>query len=420
MRIYYHETARMPVSYPALTGAMRADVAIIGGGLTGLSAALELAKAGLKPIVLEADKIGSGASGRNGGHVCTDFVRGMEPIEAKLGMEPAKQLWALADAAPKLVAERVKDYKIECGLKWGYLHAAAYPHHLKDLQAMRTEWQRYGYEDHALLDRDAFHERVASPIYHGGVWEGGAGHLQPLDYCHGLARAAQAEGATLYEQSKIIRIEDKPRPILHTDQGQVEADFVLIAGNAYLTLKNRKLSPFLVRIGSYILASEPLGEEKAAALIPNGEAVADSNVVLDYFRIDGDTRLVFGGRATYSGFEPTNLEGFIHKRLRHVFPQLASLKADYVWGGNIGLTLNRMPHFGRLQPNIYFVQGFSGHGVAFSQIAGKVLAEAIRGHAEQFDLLAQFKPLPFLGGPFRQILLAMGMLYYRLRERFDF
>lgn len=417
MRFYYHATVTPPLASPELCEEIKADVAILGAGFTGLSTALELASYGLKVVILEAKQIGAGASGRNGGHICSSYTKGMDVVEAKLGKDKAKIAWEIIDQAPKLVAQRVKDYDIECEIQWGYLHAAAKPRHMEGLKSMCDEWDRYGYHDHKMISKPDLEARLESKVYHGAAWEGGSGHLHPLKYCYGLAKAAMAKGVIIHENSPVTQVITGKKPSLITQKGRVNADFLVLAGNAYMQPPLKQISPYLIPIGSYMMATKPLDAEVANRLIKGREAVADTNIVLDYYRLSEDNRLIFGGRATYSGLEPSNLEEFIHRRMRRVFPQLSHIPAEYVWGGKIGLTVDRLPHYGRIENTSYFAQGYCGHGVAFSQITGKLIAQAIHGQAAHFDLLSEFKHFPFPGGPLRQMVLSLGMLYYRLRDQ---
>lgn len=415
-RSYYRATAHDAPAHPRLEGEVRADVAVLGAGFTGLSAALELAEAGYSVAVVEAETVGHGASGRNGGQVCTGFHHSMAQIEKEHGRDAAETAWAIADGAPKLIADRVARYGIDCDLKWGYFNAAEKKSHLEGLREMQAEWEAWGYTGSHLVDGGGVGDYVGSERYVGGLWEPGAGHLHPLNYCLGLARAAQDAGARIFEHSRAIRLETGDAPAIHTEHGAVRADYLVLAGNAYL----REVQPYLFRrlmpVGSYIVATEPLGENRAKTLLPRDDAVANCNFIVDYYRLSAERRMLFGGRATYSGLEPNDLGGFVRPRMLRVFPELEDVKIDYVWGGYIGITVDRMPHVGRIGARTYFSQGYSGHGVALSNMCGKILAEAIRGQAERFDVMAGFKHPIFPGGRFRTPLLTLGMFWYRLRD----
>jgi gamma-glutamylputrescine oxidase len=273
-----------------------------------------------------------------------------------------------------------------------------------------------GYTDTSLLSKAELEEKLGARIYHGALREGGAGHFHPLNYCLGLARAAITAGATIYENARAIEIDTGSTPSARTAQGRVKAKFMIVAGNAYLGRTVPKLYGRVMPVGSYIIATEPLGENRARELIRDGEAVANTKFIVDYFRLTGDTRLLFGGRASYSTLEPADLGAHMRPRLTAVFPQLADAKIDYAWGGFIAITYNRIPDCGRLTPTVYYAHGYSGQGVALAGIYGKLMAEAIRGVAERFDLLARVKHMPFPGGALRTPLLVAAMVYFRIRD----
>lgn len=413
---WYAASANPAPARPRLEGEVSADVCVVGGGYTGLSAALHLAEKGYDVVLVEAQRIGWGASGRNGGHVCTGFTKEMTYIEGVVGAEPARTCWAVADEAVALVKERVERHRIDCALKWGYLHAATKPTRLEDLKRHQETLARYGYEDTRLFDRAGMAERLRSPAYHGALWEGGAGHLHPLNYALGLAEAAEAAGVAIYERSPAERIATGPQPAAYTAEGVVRAKHMVLAGNAYLGSVSRPLYRRIMPVASYVLATEPLGEDGMRKTMPGDDAVSDTNFVVDYFRLSEDRRMVFGGRASYSQIRPRDLFAFMRPRLLRVFPQLSDARLDFCWEGNIGITVDRMPDIGRLDGEVWYAQGFSGHGVALTGIYGKIIAEAIAGHAERFDLMARFRHPPFPGGKLRTPLLALGMLWYRLRD----
>lgn len=413
---YYRASANPQPAHPTLSGARQADVCIVGAGFTGLSAALDLAKAGYSVIVLEAERVGYGASGRNGGQICTGFNNSMAQLEKRLGVEDARRAWDIAQDAVDLIRQRVDDHAIDCGLTWGYLHVAGKPRQMDELAHHRDEAARFGYEGTELLDKDALRDRLDAPGYHGALWEPRAGHFHPLNYCLGLADAAVAAGVQIFEQSRVLSVDTGAEPSAKTASGEVRAQHMILAGNAYLQGTVPQLYRRLMPVGSYILATEPLGENRAQGLIRGNDAVCDVNFIVNYFRRSEDDRLLFGGRATYSGREPQDLFGFMRPRMLAVFPQLEDVALEYCWGGYIGITVDRMPDIGRLGPSTLYAQGFSGQGVALSGICGRLLAEAIRGQAERFDVLSRLDHPPFPGGPLRTPALVLAMLYYRLRD----
>lgn len=415
-RSYYQATATPSPERPPLAGDVAADVCVIGAGYTGLSAAIELAEAGYKVVVLETGAVGHGASGRNGGQVCTGFSSGQKKIEAQLGKADARRCFALAQESKALLTERIARHAISCDLTWGYLHATPKPSHFDDLKAWKDEWDELGYTDTTIIPKQELEAKVATRRYHGALREGGAGHLHPLNYCLGLARAAEAAGAVIHEQSEVVEVDTGPAPWARTAHGRVRAKFMVIGGNAYLGRTVPRLYGRVMPVTSYIIATEPLGENRARALIRDNEAVADTNFIVDYFRLTGDTRMLFGGRASYTTLEPANLAEYMRPRMSSIFPQLGSVNIEYAWGGYIAITYNRIPDCGALSSSTFYAHGYSGQGVALAGLYGKLMAEAIRGTAERFDLLARVRHLPFPGGPVRVPMLASAMLFYRIKD----
>ncbi len=413
---YYQATANRNISTQALGGDVAADVVVIGAGYTGLSAALELAKAGFKVVVLEAQTVGFGASGRNGGQICTGFSPGQSRLEAQLSKADAKRCFDMAEESKRLIETRIAEHEIDCDLTWGYLHCIPKPHQFSDLQKWAAEYEALGYGGNTLLTKAELEGKLGTAIYHGALRESHAGHLHPLNYCLGLAAAALQAGVEIFEHSAVIDVDTGPSPKARTANGTVSAKFMVIAGNAYLGRLVKPLYGRIMPVGSYIVATEPLGENRAKSLIANNEAVANTNFIVDYFRRSADHRLLFGGRASYSTMEPANLAEYMQPRMTAVFPQLKDVKVDFAWGGFIAITSNRLPDCGRLSPTVYYAHGYSGQGVALSGLYGKLLAEAIRGQAERFDLFAKIKHFPFPGGALRTPLLVAAMTYYRIRD----
>jgi gamma-glutamylputrescine oxidase len=413
---YYQATATPHDPCPALTEAVEADVAVVGAGFTGLSAALELRARGFTVAVLDQGPIAWGASGRSGGQICTGFSSGLESLEAALGYEATKACFAVAEEGKSLIAERIARYRIDCDLKPGQLICAPRPGRMAGLARQHDSLIRYGYAKTSLLTKSELEERLATTVYCGALKDDGAGHFHPLNYAIGLASALKEAGGSIFENSKVTEIRNGARPVVVSENGEVRARFVVMACNAYIAGLIPQLHSRIMPVASYVITTETLGDNRARALIRNDEAVSDANFVVDYFRLTADRRLLFGGRCSYSGIHPKDLAGNMRPRLLRVFPQLADVAIDYAWGGHIGITYNRLPDVGRIGANVYYVQGFSGQGVALSGILGKLMAETIAGEAERFELFTKVKHMSFPGGPLRRPALVIGMLYYRLRD----
>jgi gamma-glutamylputrescine oxidase len=415
---YYAATAVGAPDCPSLNGTIEADVCVVGAGYTGISAALDLAERGYSVVVLEAARVGWGASGRNGGQICSGYSPSMHKIAGWVGVDDAKRLWEMAEEAKAIIRERVRLHDIPCDLKPGYLLGAVKPRNIAELRAeLDLLAERHGYTEARIVSRDEIRSMVATDIYHGGVYDAGGGHLHPLNYNLGLARAALDAGARIFEGSPVERIEVGANPIAHTTAGAVRARYLVLCGNAYMGDLVPSIRRKIMPVGTYIAATEPLGDNRARALIPSDAAVSDTKFVLDYYRLTADHRLLFGGRVSYTTLPPANLAQAMRRTMLSVYPDLADVSFEYVWGGNVAITVERTPHIGRLDGNVYFAHGFSGMGVALTGIAGKVIAEAIAGTAERFDVFARLPHTTFHGGRLlRTPMLALAMLWYRLRD----
>jgi len=413
---YVASAAPLPAQAP-LRGQRRADVAVLGAGYTGLSAALNLAEAGYQVVVLEAQQVGWGASGRNGGQAIVGFGCEQSTLESLVGRDDARGLFDLSREGMTMLRARIARHAIDCDWRDGYAHVPLKQRQLRAIQAdIELMAERYDYPLQ-WWDRERLRAELGSALYLGAAFDPASGHLHPLSYARGLARAALAAGVTVHEHSPVTRIERGARPALHTAHGRVDADFLVIAGNAWLHGLAPALESRIMPVGTYIGATPVLGEALARSLIGNDMAVSDANWALDYFHLSRDHRLLFGGRASYSSLPPPGLRQLMQRRMERVFPQLRGVGFEYLWGGYVDISLNRAPHWGRLDPNVYFAQGFSGHGVAATGLAGKLIAEAIGGQSRRLDAFARIPHRPFPGGRLlRMPLLVAAMAWYRLRD----
>jgi len=418
---YYKATQNRQLDLSPLDGSCRTDVCIVGGGYTGLSAALHLSQRGYKVILLEARKMGWGASGRNGGQLGSGQRKDQDFLEKKLGKADAAKLWQLAEDAKNLAKKVIADHNIECDLKPGVAHPDHKPGYASESQQHVEHLKsQYGYEQIEYLQRDAMAELTGSDTYYGGSLDMGAGHLHPLNYALGLAAAAQQSGATLHETTIVESYQQGAPNQVITNRGTIEADSVILACNGYLGKLEKRMAGKIMPINNFIIATEPLDETTANSINPRDVAIADSRFVINYYRLSADKRLLFGGGENYSSNFPADIESFVRKPMLEIYPKLTDKRIDYAWGGTLAVTLNRMPHFGRLNNNgIYFAQGYSGHGVAMATLGGKIMADAIAGENENMDLFGKLPTRPFPGGAWlRYPGLVLGMTYYALRDRF--
>ena len=419
---YYAASANEQPQYPTLESDIEVDVCVVGGGFAGLSSAIELADRGYTVAVLEANHIGFGASGRNGGQIIAGLACEQDVIEKALGFDAAKQVWNMTLEALDLVRERVKRFNINCDLQDGFLGVSVNEKKGKNLRVWFDYMQkRYNYA--AEWIQPAYIKKwIDSPRYFNGYYDKLSGHLHPLNYCLGLAKGAVSLGVQIFQHSAVTAMQQGESVILRSQRGQVKAKFVVLAGNMYLPEIAPQLAPKIANrimpVGTYIIGTEPIESSLAARLIPSNAAVCDTNFVLDYFRLSKDKRMIYGGRVSYSAMTPPNLTQSMQARMVETFPQLKNTKVEYTWGGFVDISMNRAPDFGRIAPNIYYLQGFSGHGVALTGMAGKLVAEAITGQATRFDIFAKIKHHDFFGGKLlRTPALILGMAWYQLREK---
>jgi gamma-glutamylputrescine oxidase len=418
IRSWYAASANPAPRREALQGEATADVCVVGGGIAGCSTALHLAERGYQVVLLEGRRVAWGASGRSGGQAIFGFAAGQDKLIAQVGRDDARRMFDVSAEALDLLKERVARHAIDCDLHWGQMHVAIKPRHETELQAWQEELARdYGYTSLRWLGRDEVRGLLATERYRGGLYDTRSGHLHPLNYTLGLAAAAEAAGVRICEDSEVTRLEQGDTVVVHTAGGHVRAKHVALCCNAYVDQLSPKLRARIMPVGTYIVATEPLGSTRIAALMRENIGVTDVNWVLDYFRRSSDHRLLFGGRVSYSGLDPLNTERATRARMVKVFPQLADVQIEYAWGGYVDITMSRAPDFGRLAPNVYYLQGFSGHGIALTGMAGKLVAEAIAGQAERFDLFTKLEHRDFPGGrALRTPALVLAMLWFRLKD----
>jgi len=417
---YYAATANQSQHYPKLEGDKITDVIVVGGGFSGVNTALELVEKGYGVILLEARRIAWGATGRNGGQIIGG-VGGKDPesFEKEIGRKAVTTVYEMGFEAGEIIRERVAKYNIDCDIKWGYCDVALKPSHME----MFEQWQAHAESvsnPHPLrlLDATEIKQFVGSDKYCGGLLNAtGNGHIHPLNLCTGEARAASDLGVQIFEQSEVTEIQQGDMVKIITKDGSVTAKHLVLCGNAYLGNLVPKLAKKVLPSNSSVIATAPLSSELAKDVMPADIAVCDPRTALDYFRLSADNRLLFGGLSNYTGLEPSNLKGTMREKMLKVFPQLETISIDYGWSGQMGIGINRMPQLGRLSDNIFYVQAYSGHGVAPTHIMGRIIAEMIDGKPERFDIFTKIHHWSFPGGKlFRRPGMALGMLYYKILD----
>ncbi|MBG6290244.1 MULTISPECIES: NAD(P)/FAD-dependent oxidoreductase [Pseudomonas] len=415
---YYAASANPVPARPELQGEVETDVCVIGAGYTGLSTALFLLENGFKVTVLEAAKVGFGASGRNGGQIVNSYSRDIDVIERSVGAKQAKLLGDMAFEGGRIIRERIAKYNIQCDLKDGGVFAALSAKQMGHLESQKKLWERFGHTQLELMDAKRIREVVGTDSYVGGMLDMSGGHIHPLNLALGEAAAVESLGGVIHEQSPAVKIDRGANPVVHTPKGRVKAKFIVVAGNAYLGGLVPELASKSMPCGTQVITTEPLSADLAKSLLPTDYCVEDCNYLLDYYRLTGDNRLIFGGGVVYGARDPSNIEAIIRPKMLKVFPQLKDVKIDFAWTGNFLLTLSRLPQVGRIGDNIYYSQGCSGHGVTYTHLAGKLLAEVLRGQAERFDAFATLPHYPFPGGRMFQVpFSAIGAWYYTMRDK---
>jgi glycine/D-amino acid oxidase-like deaminating enzyme len=417
----YYAASRQPTTdYSFLSEAATCDVVVVGGGFSGVNTAVELTERGYEVILIEANRIGWGASGRNGGQIIGGIGHTPERFKKLIGEQGIKTIYQMGIEARDVIKERIETYGIDCDLKWGYCDVALKPRHMKEFATWR-DWERTIGNPHpyTLLDASELKSFVNSDRYLGGLHNTANGHIHPLNLCVGEAAAAVSCGARVFEQTRAIEIIPGDNPVVKTEHGSITAKQIVLAGNAYMGKLIPKLSLRVLPSASSVIATEPLSEALATKLLPGDVAVCDPRTALDYFRLSADRRMLFGGLSNYTGMEPKNLVPVMRKKMRNVFAELADIKIEYAWSGWIGIGINRMPQLGKLAPNIRYIQAYSGHGVAPTHMMAKITAESIAGETNRFDVMAAIPHMAFPGGRvLGRPLLAAGMAYYKFLDLF--
>ncbi|MGK0445326.1 MAG: gamma-glutamylputrescine oxidase [Bermanella sp.] len=418
---YYADSANDKNLRPSLNGNITSDICVIGAGFTGLSSAIHLAEKGFKVTVLEAKRIGFGASGRNGGQIVHSYSRDIDFIEKHYGKEVGTEMGKMAFEGGRIIRRFAEQYNIDCHLKDGGIFAACNEKQLRELEGKKALWEAHGHKDLELLSADKIKDHIGSEIYAGGLLDKSGGHFHPLNLALGEAAAVESMGGQIFEDSEVIRIEEGDKPVVYTANGSVTCDFIVVAGNAYLGGLIPKLQSKAIPCGTQVIATEVLTEAQQKQLLPKDNCVEDCNYLLDYYRLSNEGRLIYGGGVTYGAREPSKIESMIVPNMLKTFPQLKGTKVDFAWTGNFLLTLMRLPQFGRIGKNMYYAQGYSGHGLTCTHLAGKIMSEVITGDSQRFDVFAGLPQYPFPGGRmFRVPFTAMGAFYYNLRDKMGF
>ncbi len=416
---YYTVTAVGIHDHPRLEESLRADVCVIGGGFTGLSAALNLAEQGMDVVLLEAERIGFGASGRNGGLIGSGQRGDLLEMEQQFGLERSRQFWDFAEAAKTEIRYRVVKHDIVCDLQDGQVEGTHKRRYLGQAEAYATALaERYDYPHCRALSREETRAMIATDDFLEGLHDSQAMTIHPLNYALGLARAARDAGVRIFESSRVLEYTRTDPAIVRTENGVVEASFVVLACNGYLGKLEPRVAGKIMPINNFVIATEPLGKERARKLISGRFGVHDTRFVVNYFRLSDDHRLLFGGGENYRPGFPKDIAKFVRPQMLELFPQLDDVGIDYAWGGTLSVTVNRLPHVGRLEPNLFFAQGYSGHGISTANFAGKVIAEVITGTASRFDVFASLPIHTFPGGTLlRYPGMVLGMLYYSIKDK---
>lgn len=416
---WYVASANSAPLRPSLEGELDCDACVVGAGFTGISAALHLAEKGVSVVVLEASRVGFGASGRNGGQIVNSYSRDMDVIEAKYGEQTARALGDMAFEGNRIIRSRIDDYNIQCDLRDGNLFAACNQKQLRGLRDQKALWERYGHRELEMLEGEGLKREVNSNCYLGGLVDHSGGHLHPLNLVLGQAAALESLGGRIFEASAVEEVTHGEPVVLRTPEGTIRAQRVVMAGNAYLRGVLPEIEGKSMPCGTQIITTEPLDAALARSMIPNDMAVEDCNYLLDYYRLTADNRLLYGGGVNYGGDDPADITAVIRPKMLETFPGLEAMKVDYAWSGTFLMTLNRLPQFGVINNNVYYAQGYSGHGVTTTHLAGRLIAEIMQGQGERFDAFAGIPHYSFPGGRLLRVpLSALGAWYYATRDKF--
>ena len=416
---YYAASANPSPERPELRGDHDIDVCIVGAGYSGLSTGLHLAEKGYKVAIIEGARVGWGASGRNGGQIVNGLNASLQTIKRRYGQDTATFVAGLVQEGGEIIRERVRTYDIKCDLKEKNIFTGLTPAHMRELEERQKLWQSYGIDNQEMLDKDQLRAHINSDLYEGGLIDHSGGHMHPLNLALGEAAAFEKNGGTIYEMSPVTDVDhDAPRPVVRTAKGTMTCKTLVLCGNAYLGHVVPTLTPRVMPVSTQVMATEPLSEAQAHALLPTDACVEDIRYILDYYRLSGDKRMLFGGGTVYGGADPRDIKAKLKRNMDKVFPQVKDVKIDYAWSGNFALSFSRVPQMGRIGDNTYFAHGYSGHGVTGSHTFGRILSEAIDGDLTRFDVFANVPWFPFPGGRMLRVPYSvMGSWWYGLRDR---
>jgi len=416
---YYAASANPAPERPALEGDLETDICIVGAGYSGLSTGLHLAEKGYKVAIIEGARVGWGASGRNGGQIVNGLNASLQTIKRRYGQDTATFVAGLVQEGGEIIRERVRTYNIQCDLKEKNIFTGLTAAHMRELEERKALWESYGINNQELLDKEQLRDHVNSDLYVGGLIDHSGGHMHPLNLALGEAAAFEQNGGTIYEMSPVTDVDHSAaRPVVRTNKGTMTCKTLVLCGNAYLGHVVPTLAPRVMPVSTQIMATEPLGENLAQELLPSDACVEDIRYILDYYRLSGDKRMLFGGGTVYGGADPRDIEAKLRRNMDKVFPQLKDVKIDYAWSGNFALSFSRVPQMGRIGDNTYFAHGYSGHGVTGSHTFGRILSEAIDGDLTRFDVFADVPWYPFPGGGMLRVPYSVvGSWWYGLRDR---